>query len=66
MEKSKLELAQSKLANALERLEELMDDPIDSHKAIIDATIQRFEFTFELFWKWLRLLIKEKGVEVLS
>lgn len=53
----------SKLSDALSRLEEVISDPIDSHKAIIDATIQRFEFTFELFWKWLKILIQNQGLE---
>lgn len=64
MENSKLKLDQTKLSNALKRLEEVIKDPIDAHKAIVDATIQRFEFTFELFWKWLRRIICERGIEV--
>lgn len=60
----RLILEQNKLIDVLRRLEELLADPIDSHKAIVDATIQRFKFTYELFWRWLRLVIKEEGVEV--
>lgn len=63
MENIKIELAQSKLSNTLTRLKELMNEPIDSHNAIIDATIQRFEFTFELFWKWLKF-IQQQGIEM--
>lgn len=63
MENSQLVLKEGKLAKALGRLEEVLDDPVDAHKAIIDATIQRFEFTFELFWKWLKLLLENAGVE---
>ena len=30
----------------------------------IDGVIQRFEFTFELLWKTLRIFLKEQGVDV--
>lgn len=29
-----------------------------------DGTIQRFEFTYELFWKTLKKILKFKGIEV--
>ena len=29
----------------------------------IDGVIQRFEFTFELLWKTLRIFLKEQGVD---
>ncbi len=29
-----------------------------------DATIQRFEYTFELAWKTMQLLVRDRGVEV--
>ncbi len=64
MENTKLEIAQSKLSDALEQLEEAIKDPIDSHHLAIDGTIQRFEFTFEFLWKWLKLIISGKGIEV--
>lgn len=64
MKTTKLSLAQSKLANALKRLEEIKDAPIDVDNFIIDAAIQRFEFTFELFWKWLKLILLEQGIAV--
>lgn len=28
----------------------------------IDGVIQRFEFTFELFWKALKIILEDKGV----
>lgn len=64
MKTTKLQLAQSKLDNALKRLEELKDIPSSVHSFIIDATIQRFEFTFELFWKWLKLILLDQGIDV--
>ena len=29
-----------------------------------DGVIQRFEFTFELLWKTLKIFLREKGIEV--
>ena len=50
---------------ALDRLDEALtrtpDDPL-----AIDASIQRFEFTFELFWKLLRRRLAREGVEAAS
>lgn len=64
MEKPKINLAQSKLSDVLARLEEAIEHPIDSHLVVIDGTSQRFEFTFELFWRWLKLVIAEQGIVV--
>jgi len=52
----------TKLANldsALARLEEAVAAPIDPARLIIDGTIKRFEFTFELFWKTLAAALFE-------
>lgn len=51
------------LGDALERLEEALKTPLDKHGIVIDATIQRFEFTFELFWKTLKKFLLKEGVE---
>lgn len=55
------------LGNALSRLDEsLKIAPKDSTLAV-DATIQRFEFCFELFWKMLqKLLFSSEGIEIRS
>ena len=42
---------------ALLKLEEIVE--MDETEIIRDATIQRFEFTFELSWKALRTFLKE-------
>ena len=48
------------LGHALDRLGEALDVPL-SNPLAVDGTIQRFEFTIELFWKSLkRLLLLEK------
>lgn len=50
---------------SLERLGEALAVPEDRPLAV-DGTIQRFEFTFELFWKTLRRLLARQGVEANS
>jgi len=42
-----------KLKQAMARLEEAMAEPEDT-PYIVDASIQRFEFAFELFWKTMK------------
>ncbi|HUT25290.1 MAG TPA: HI0074 family nucleotidyltransferase substrate-binding subunit [Sumerlaeia bacterium] len=51
------------LANALRRLSEALQEPVEN-SLIVDGTIQRFEFVIELFWKtFMRLLVYE-GIQV--
>ncbi|HUX78300.1 MAG TPA: HI0074 family nucleotidyltransferase substrate-binding subunit [Alphaproteobacteria bacterium] len=54
------------LGRALERLNEILQKPLDEHRYIIDATIQRFEFCIELFWKNLKNFVQMEEREVLS
>ena len=35
-------------------------------KLVMDGTIQRFEFTFELFWKTLRRFLQREGIDTAS
>jgi len=42
------------LASALQRLDEVLQEDISIHNSFVDATIQRFEFSIELFWKALK------------
>ena len=49
------------LGNALERFSEVMEISIDKNDLALDAAIQRFEFSFELFWKTLKVLLIEVG-----
>lgn len=51
------------LGDALNRLEEALEIPLDKHRIVIDASIQRFEFTFELFWKTLKKILRTEGIE---
>lgn len=54
------------LGEALERLGEAISAIPDEHRFVIDASIQRFEFCIELFWKNFKNLAKMEGKEVLS
>src|SRR5579871_3730659 len=59
----KLDQSIANLKRALQRLEEATK--ISGHDSLkIDGTIQRFEFTFELFWKTLKRVFEVEGVEV--
>lgn len=61
---SKITLEMTKLKKALLSLEAIYLQPNREDRINIDATIQRFEFTFELFWKTMKVFLNEKGVEV--
>jgi nucleotidyltransferase substrate binding protein (TIGR01987 family) len=52
---------QAEIARAAARLQEAVAQP---ESAIVrDATIQRFEFSFELAWKTLKLYLERQGHE---
>lgn len=50
------------LEKALGRLEEALGEN-EMNSLYIDGTIQRFEFTLELYWKTLKRLLEEEGIE---
>ena len=61
----KTNLSLKKFSRALGRLEEAVATPPSPLQS--DAVIQRFEFTFELCWKTLRIHLSEnEGIEVSS
>lgn len=64
MQNPKIELGFVKLSGALMSLENIAFKPLRADRSNIDATIQRFEFTIELFWKLLRSILEAKGVQV--
>jgi nucleotidyltransferase substrate binding protein (TIGR01987 family) len=49
-----------KLGKVLTALEAIYLKPNQPDRSNIDATIQRFEFTFELFWKCLKELFNQE------
>lgn len=60
----KINLGFTELGKALAGLEQIIVKPMQEDNSNIDASIQRFEFTIELFWKLLRAILESKGVEV--
>ena len=55
-----LKYSLDKLGNAIQRLEEGVKKSKDQLDR--DGVIQRFELTFELLWKTLRLFLLEEGI----
>lgn len=49
---------------ALARLNQALDEDLSKGSIIVDGTIQRFEFTFELAWKLAKAVLKHNGIEV--
>jgi len=58
---TEIQLALQKLSNAAARLREGADQA--SNALDNDGVIQRFEFTFELLWKTLKIFLEEQGIE---
>ena len=57
----KLDERKEDFYKALKRLEEALKKDI-SDDIIIDGIIQRFEFTFELAWKVMKLYLEDQGI----
>ncbi len=64
MEEMNRKLIQSfeNLKRALTRLEEALKEDLEN-SLIVDGTIQRFEFTIELYWKMLKRLLAREGID---
>jgi nucleotidyltransferase substrate binding protein (TIGR01987 family) len=60
----KAKLALNKLKKAYQKL--LAGASTAKEELETDGVIQRFEFTFELLWKALKILLEEKGIKALS
>ena len=66
-DKAKLEYAIKMFTEAVTRLDEaLVIKPEGEHSLVIDASIQRFEFSFEMSWKTLKRFLEYKGLEAKS
>ncbi|MCX7123564.1 MAG: HI0074 family nucleotidyltransferase substrate-binding subunit [Gammaproteobacteria bacterium] len=65
MSTEKLKRTQAQLEKALIALKQMIDKPMQEDRSNIDACIQRFEFSVELFWKFLRRVLEGKGLLVL-
>lgn len=64
MRNSRIADSCEKTEKALSALKAMVEKPMQSDRSNIDATIQRFEFTIELFWKLLKRILGEKGIDV--
>ena len=51
---------------ALERLDIALEKDADTDDMYLDATIQRFEFCFELAWKLIKAVLEYEGIEANS
>ncbi|MEA3488910.1 MAG: nucleotidyltransferase substrate binding protein [Candidatus Omnitrophota bacterium] len=49
---------------ALQRLQEALNEDGSKGSIVVDGTIQRFEFTFELAWKLTKAILEHNGIEV--
>lgn len=52
-----------KLENAIASLETALNKQMDIERISIDASIKRFVYVFELFWKLLKAILEQKGIE---
>ncbi|UCD15198.1 MAG: nucleotidyltransferase substrate binding protein [Candidatus Omnitrophota bacterium] len=59
--KEGLKYVLSKLTDAFNKLKEGVKTAEDELEK--DGVIQRFEFTFELLWKTLKIFLRENGIE---
>ncbi len=59
---SKIDLAT--LSQVIDRLEEVLAEPLNKNNYVLDACIQRFEFVVELYWRTFKHLLKAEGIDV--
>ncbi|MBT2694475.1 HI0074 family nucleotidyltransferase substrate-binding subunit [Bacillus sp. ISL-55] len=62
MSNRKLLQSVNNLEQAITRLEEALAEDL-SNSLLVDGTIQRFEFTIELYWKTLKRILTSEGIE---
>lgn len=61
MSEAKINQSLKNLGNALNRLAEALAEP-EENTLVVDATIQRFEFVLEMFWKTLKRILEHEGI----
>lgn len=66
MTKEQLLLKWEDYHKALHRLKIALTKTLDEDDLYLDATIQRFEFTFELAWKLMKAVLEYEGIEAIS
>ena len=65
MNEETLQESLASLGDALDRFGEALAIP-NPDEIVMDGTIQRFELTFELFWKALRRFLQREGTDTAS
>ena len=66
MTREQVRLKWEEYHSAIGRLKRALAQKPDEEALYLDATIQRFEFSFELAWKLLRVVLAYEGIEVSS
>ena len=66
MTKAQIRLKWEDYHRALRRLQAALKKEPDEDDLYLDATIQRFEFCFELAWKLMKAVLSYEGIEVSS
>ncbi len=62
-QKNKLEYSLKMFSDAISRFGEALNTPVgDENSIVIDACIQRFEFSFEMAWKTIKRFLEHKGI----
>lgn len=63
MNKERILELHSDFKEALTRLKEALKQDLSFGDIVVDGTIQRFEFTFELAWKLSKAVLAHNGIE---
>ncbi len=63
MKQERIEELFTDFKEALERLREAVNEDLSKGNIVVDGTIQRFEFTFELAWKLIKAVLEYNGIE---
>ena len=64
MTTAQIQEAFEKTGKALAAFKVMLGKPMDKDRGNIDASIQRFEFSIELFWKLLKRILESRGQDV--
>ena len=62
MRENKIQQKLENLNKALSRFATALNAPIDPDQLMIEASIQCFEFSYELTWKFLKDVLEKEGI----
>ncbi|RKY40458.1 MAG: nucleotidyltransferase [Candidatus Omnitrophota bacterium] len=63
MRKERIKEVYEDFKNALGRLKEALEEDLSKGSIVVDGTIKRFEFTFELAWKLAQLILEYNSIQ---